>query len=114
MRNRPFDVTTFGNAIVDIINPTDFDFLNKNSLVPGSMNLVTQDESKYLISQCIPKEIISGGSAANTAVGIASFGGKPAFVGKVKNDKHGKIFDESLSKAGVTFESDKSQQYREV
>ncbi|MBL42980.1 MAG: adenosine kinase [Rhodospirillaceae bacterium] len=110
MKNKTFDVITFGNAIVDIINPTEYDFLKKNSLVPGSMNLVSQDEAKNLLLQCEPKEIISGGSAANTAVGIASFGGNPAFIGKVKNDKFGKIFADSLNSSGVTFKSLKSSE----
>ncbi|PPR79732.1 MAG: 5-dehydro-2-deoxygluconokinase [Alphaproteobacteria bacterium MarineAlpha2_Bin1] len=110
MKNKTFDVVTIGNAIVDIINPTGFNFLQKNSLVPGSMNLVSQSESKNLLSQCEPKEIISGGSAANTAVGIASFGGKPVFIGKVKNDKYGNIFSKSLNNSGVMFKSIKSSE----
>ena len=108
MKKKTYDVTTFGNAIVDIVNPTDFNFLKNNSLVPGSMNLVTADESKKLLSQSSPKEIISGGSAANTAVGIASFGGKPVFIGKVKNDDYGNLFSKSLHEAGVTFNTNKS------
>ncbi|MAR79389.1 MAG: adenosine kinase [Rhodospirillaceae bacterium] len=108
MKKKTYDVTTFGNAIVDIVNPTDFNFLKNNSLVPGSMNLVTAEESKKLISQSQPKDIISGGSAANTAVGIASFGGKPAFVGKVKNDEYGNLFAKSLIESGVAFNTIKS------
>ncbi len=110
MKNKTYDVVTFGNAIVDIVNPTEFEFLKKNSLVPGSMNLVSQEESNHLLSQCKPKEIISGGSAANTAVGIASFGGKPAFIGKVKNDEYGHIFSKSLNSEGVIFNSIKSSE----
>ena len=108
MEKKTYDVTTFGNAIVDIVNPTDFNFLKNNSLVPGSMNLVTAEESKKLISQSSPKDIISGGSAANTAVGIASFGGKPAFVGKVKDDEYGNLFAKSLIETGVDFNTIKS------
>ena len=107
MKKKTYDVTTFGNAIVDIVNPTDFNFLKNNSLVPGSMNLVTADESRKLLSQSSPKEIISGGSAANTAVGIASFGGKPVFIGKVKNDDYGNLFSKSLHEAGVIFDTNK-------
>ena len=108
MKKKTYDVTTIGNAIVDIVNPTDFNFLKNNSLVPGSMNLVSEAESKKLLSQSNPKEIISGGSAANTAVGIASFGGKPVFIGKVKNDEYGNLFSKSLQDAGVTFNTNKS------
>ncbi len=108
MKKKNYDVITFGNAIVDIVNPTDFNFLKNNSLVPGSMNLVTEEQSKKLLSQTNPKNIISGGSAANTAVGIASFGGKPAFIGKVKNDEYGNLFSNSLIEAGVTFNTCKS------
>ena len=101
------DVVSIGNAIVDIVNPIDFNFLKVNKLVPGSMNLVDENKSKNLLSQINPnKEIISGGSAANTAVGISSFGGKAAFIVKVKNDQYGNLFKKELDYMNVFFDTE--------
>jgi Sugar kinases, ribokinase family len=101
------DVVSIGNAIVDIVNPIDFSFLKKNKLVPGSMNLLDDNKSKKLLSQINPnKEIISGGSAANTAVGISSFGGKAAFIGKVKDDQYGNFFKKDLDYMNVSFDTE--------
>lgn len=107
MKNFFYDVLTVGNAIVDIINPTEFSFLTKHSLVSGSMNLINENESDLLLKDANPKDQIAGGSAANTAVGIASFGGSAKFIGKVKNDSLGKIFEKSLELANVNFDTPK-------
>ena len=72
MTTHSFDVVTVGNAIVDLINPTDFDFLDKHGLVPGSMTLIDKNQSKNLLKELDVENYSSGGSAANTAVGVAT------------------------------------------
>ena len=78
------DVTTIGNAIVDIIAQCNDSFLEEFKIIKSSMDLIDEERSKTLFDNLKTTTIVSGGSAANTAVGIASFGSKAAFIGKVK------------------------------
>ena len=100
-----FDVVAFGNAIVDILARVDDVFLQENSLQKGIMTLIDADTAERLYAKATGGVTCSGGSAANTAAGIASLGGKPAFIGKVADDPLGEIFARDIRRAGVFFET---------
>lgn len=100
-----FDVLGIGNAIVDVIARTDDDFLVAQKMQKGGMALIDEARAKAIYEAMGPAMQISGGSAANTIAGIASFGARAAFVGKVKDDEVGRIFRHDITKAGVTFDT---------
>lgn len=102
---KTFDVLTIGNAIVDVIATVDNDFVARENLVKGSMNLIDEPRAEQLYAAMPNATEHSGGSAGNTAAGVASFGGKAAYFGKVKNDQLGAIFRHDLNAIGVNFES---------
>ena len=99
------DVLTIGNAIVDVIAKVDDGFVQKNGLVKGSMNLIDEARAEELYASMGPASEISGGSAGNTAAGVASFGGKAAYFGKVKADQLGSIYAHDMRGQGVQFKS---------
>src|SRR3954452_21404340 len=99
------DVLTFGNAIVDVLATSDEATLERFSLDKGSMRLCTEDEAAAIYEAMGPAVEKSGGSAANTAVGVASLGGSAAFIGKVRNDQLGEVFAHDIRAAGVGFAS---------
>jgi sugar/nucleoside kinase (ribokinase family) len=101
----PIDVLTIGNAIVDVLARVEESFLEKNSLVKASMRLIDEPEAHRLYELVGPSVIISGGSAANTAAGISSLGGRAAFIGKVRNDQLGEFFTHDIRATGVIFEA---------
>lgn len=104
MADARFDVLTIGNAIVDVIAPIDRDFLLREGMSEGIMHLVDAERSAYLYDRMpAEKRQISGGSAANTAAGVASLGGRAAFVGKVADDDLGDIFADDLHRIGVHY-----------
>ncbi len=98
-----FDVLTVGNAIVDIIARCDDDFLTDNAIIKGAMNLIDAERAELLYSRMGPAVEASGGSAGNTAAGIASFGGRAAYFGKVAKDQLGEIFTHDIHAQGVHF-----------
>ena len=100
-----YDVTAIGNAIVDIIGRCDDAFLAQHGAPKGHMRLVDAATISTLYDAMGPAIEISGGSAANTMVGIASLGGRTAFIGKVAGDAFGKIFRHDITAAGVAFET---------
>lgn len=100
-----FDVLTIGNAIVDILARCEEDFLTNNAIIKGAMNLIDAERAESLYSLMGPAIEASGGSAGNTAAGVASFGGKAAFFGKVANDQLGTIFRHDIHAQGVHFET---------
>ncbi len=101
--NARFDVLGIGNAIVDVIAPAEDDFLLAHALHKGGMTLIDHETSARLYGAMGPATIMSGGSAANTMVGIASLGGSAAFIGKVRDDEAGRAFHHDIQAAGVTF-----------
>jgi sugar/nucleoside kinase (ribokinase family) len=104
MPDHRFDVLTIGNAIVDVIAPADDGFLEAEGMDRGIMHLVDAERSAYLYDRMpVEKRQISGGSAANTAAGVASLGGAAAFVGKVAADPLGEVFAEDLHRLGVNY-----------
>ena len=100
-----YDVAAIGNAIVDVIAPADDAFLTANSLQKGAMMLVDEDQSKALYGRMQAGIEASGGSAGNTIAGVASFGGKAAFMGKVADDKLGEVFAHDMRAIGARFEN---------
>ncbi|PZU82604.1 MAG: adenosine kinase [Shinella sp.] len=100
-----FDVLTVGNAIVDIISRCEDRFLIDNEITKGAMNLIDADRAEKLYGLMGPAVEASGGSAGNTAAGIASFGGKAAYFGKVADDQLGQIFKHDIRAQGVHFET---------
>ena len=97
------DVVGIGNAIVDIIAHCDDAFLTRHGQRKGSMQLVDGATVARLYESMGPAVEISGGSVANTMVGIASFGGKAGFIGKTAKDQFGQVFSHDIRSAGVTF-----------
>ncbi|MGE6739600.1 adenosine kinase [Allorhizobium pseudoryzae] len=100
-----FDVLTIGNAIVDILSRCEDDFLSRNGIIKGAMNLIDAERAELLYSLMGPAHEASGGSAGNTAAGVASFGGRAAYVGKVAQDELGKIFQHDIRAQGVHYET---------
>jgi sugar/nucleoside kinase (ribokinase family) len=100
-----FDVLGIGNAIVDVIARTEDDFLVRQSMRKGAMQLIDEARAQTIYDAMGPAVEISGGSAANTIVGVASLGGRGAFVGKVKDDELGRVFAHDIRAAGVDFDT---------
>lgn len=100
-----FDVLTIGNAIVDILARCEDDFLEQNGIIKGAMNLIDADRAELLYSLMGPAHEASGGSAGNTAAGVANFGGRAAYFGKVAQDELGKIFQHDIRAQGVHYET---------
>jgi sugar/nucleoside kinase (ribokinase family) len=98
-----FDVLGIGNAIVDVLARTDDDFLARQKMHKGAMQLIDETQAARIYDAMGPAVEVSGGSAANTIVGAASFGARTAFVGKVKDDELGGVFAHDIRAAGVTF-----------
>ncbi|MES1179639.1 MAG: adenosine kinase, partial [Hyphomicrobium sp.] len=103
MPGSEFDVVVIGNAIVDIIGRCDDAFLDRHKTPKGHMSLVDPERINTLYAAMGPAVEISGGSAANTVVGVASLGGRAAFIGKVAEDEFGRIFRHDIRASGVTF-----------
>lgn len=99
------DVVGIGNAIVDIIGRCDDAYLAKIGAPKGGMRLVEADDIAGIYRTMGPAVEISGGSAANTIAGVASFGGRAAFMGKIADDEFGRIFTHDIRAIGVTFNS---------
>ena len=92
-----------GNAIVDVICKVEENFITKNKLTKSTMKLVDETEFKKLLSNLKIKETISGGSVANSIVGLAQLGNKVGFIGKVSDDALGNKYEEGLKKENVQF-----------
>ncbi|MES2904522.1 MAG: adenosine kinase [Pseudomonadota bacterium] len=97
------DVLCIGNAIVDVIADADDAFLSAQKLDKGSMRLIDEAEAVRLYGEMKPGREISGGSAGNTAAGLASLGLKAGFIGQVANDELGDIYRHDVESLGVDF-----------
>ncbi|MEO9223539.1 MAG: adenosine kinase [Acidimicrobiales bacterium] len=95
------DVVTVGNAVVDVIATTTDDFLAKHGLTKGAMGLIPVADAEKLYGEMGPGTEVSGGSAGNTAAGVASLGGTVGFIGKVRDDQLGAVYAHDLGAAGV-------------
>jgi sugar/nucleoside kinase (ribokinase family) len=98
-----YDVVAVGNAIVDVISPADDAFLDAEGLPKGGMSLIDQDRADALYGRMGPGMETSGGSAANTVAGVASFGGKAGYIGKVADDQLGAVFQHDIKSIGVAY-----------
>jgi sugar/nucleoside kinase (ribokinase family) len=103
MSGLQYDVLGLGNAIVDVIARTDDDFLARENLNKGGMMLIDEARALSLYEVMGAGTVISGGSAANTIVGVASFGARAAFIGKVRADDPGHAFAHDIRAMGVHF-----------
>lgn len=106
MPGRDLDVVAVGNAIVDVLAHAADDKLRQLDLVKGSMTLVDSAVAATVYSAMGPGTEVSGGGAANTAVGVASFGGRASFIGKTAGDQLGQVFAHDITAAGVGFAVD--------
>ena len=104
MKNSKVEICFIGNAIVDILSKISNETLNKLEIPKGSMQLVDEEYSDKILKYIKDPSIISGGSAANTAVGFKSFGGICSFIGQIGNDKFGDLFSKDLNNSGVLFQ----------
>lgn len=99
----PLDVLTIGNAIVDVLARAEDDFLATHAMNKGGMALIDEPRAEQVYGAMGPGTEISGGSAANTAVGVASLGARAGFIGKVKADGLGTVFGHDIRAAGVAY-----------
>ncbi|MBZ6077036.1 adenosine kinase [Microvirga puerhi] len=104
MSSSRIDVLTLGNAIVDVLAHTDEAFLVKKKVHKGAMQLIDEARAEELFGDMGPAIVVSGGSAANTAAGVASLGVKAGFIGKVKNDETGRHFAHDLKAIDVHYD----------
>jgi sugar/nucleoside kinase (ribokinase family) len=92
-----------GNAIVDVICKVDDEFLTKNDLAKSNMKLIDETEFKKLLGNLKIEETVSGGSVANSIVGLSQLGNKVGFIGKVSDDDLGQRYEEGLKKEEVEY-----------
>src|SRR5262245_44326490 len=100
-----YDVLGIGNAIVDVIARAEDDFLVKQGMHKGTMALIDEARAQAIYAAMGPAVESSGGSAANTIVGVAGFGARASFVGKVRNDDLGRTFAHDIRAANVAFDT---------
>jgi sugar/nucleoside kinase (ribokinase family) len=101
--SQKIDVLGLGNSLIDIIALTDDAYLVRQDMAKGAMTLIDEDRAEALYAARENPQIISGGSAANTIVGVASFGVSAAYIGKVKQDELGEAFGRDLRATGVAY-----------
>ena len=99
------DVVGIGNAIVDVLVQTEDSFLQEHSLQKGGMALIDEAQAEALYQASGPGQETSGGSVANTMVGIAQLGGRTGFIGRVRDDQLGTIFSHDIRAVGARFET---------
>ena len=99
------DVVGIGNAIVDVLVQTDDSFISDNGLQKGGMALINEQQAETLYKASGPGLETSGGSVANTMVGIAQLGGRAGFIGRVRDDQLGTIFSHDIRSVGARFET---------
>jgi len=96
-------VIGIGNAIIDVVGKVDDNFIKQNQLLKSSMKLINQTELKKLLSSIKIEKKISGGSVANSMVGLSYLGNKVGFIGKVSDDDLGESYEKDLTGQKVTF-----------
>ena len=89
---KQFDLLGIGNSVVDVLYEVDEEFIKKNNLQKSVMTLIDEEKAEKFYSQLKQGVEVAGGSVANSTVGFASLTGKPAFIGKIKDDNLGKVF----------------------
>ena len=96
-------VLGIGNAIIDVICKVDDEYLKKNNLTKSTMKLVNEKEFKSLTSNLKIQETVSGGSVANSIVGLSQLNNQVGFIGKINNDEFGNKYEDGLKKENVQF-----------
>jgi sugar/nucleoside kinase (ribokinase family) len=104
------DVLGLGNSLIDIIAYADDAYLGAQEMLKGAMTLIDEDRAEALYAARVDPSIVSGGSAANTIVGVASLGVSSAYIGKVKNDPLGEVFGRDIRATGVGFSTAPAEQ----
>lgn len=99
----PLDVVAIGHAIVDVLVSAPDDLPGRQGMEKGTMTLIDEDRAETVYAAMGSGTEVSGGSAANTAAGVAAFGGAAAFAGKVRSDQLGEVFGHDIRAAGVEF-----------
>src|ERR1700704_6771936 len=105
MTSAKYDVLGIGNAIFDVLVRTDEGFLAAHGMTKGGMALIDEARAASIYQDMGPAVEMSGGSAANTIVGVANLGARAAYVGKVKDDQIGRLYSHDIRAAGVAFET---------
>src|SRR3979409_601005 len=105
MTSAKYDVLGIGNAIFDVLVQTDESFLGRHGMTKGGMTLIDEARALSIYRDMGPATEMSGGSAANTIVGVANLGARAAYVGKVRDDQIGKLYTHDIRAAGVAFET---------
>jgi sugar/nucleoside kinase (ribokinase family) len=105
MTSAKYDVLGIGNAIFDVLVQTDEKFLADHGMAKGGMALIDEARALSIYRDMGPATEMSGGSAANTIVGIANLGARAAYVGKVRDDQIGRLYTHDIRAAGVAFET---------
>jgi adenosine kinase len=105
MASAKYDVLGIGNAIFDVLVQTDEGFLAAHGMTKGGMSLIDEARAAEIYRDMGPAVEMSGGSAANTIVGLANLGARAAYVGKVRDDQIGRLFTHDIRAAGVVFET---------
>ena len=103
MADAKYDVLGIGNAIFDVLVQTDEGFLKRHGMTKGGMALIDEARATAIYQDMGPATEMSGGSAANTIVGVANLGARAAYVGKVKDDQIGRLYSHDIRAAGVAF-----------
>lgn len=102
---KSIDVVAIGNAIVDVIARQDDTFLEAEGIEKGAMTLIDTARAEQLYQAMGPGTEMSGGSAANTAAGLAALGSRAAYIGKVASDQLGEVFRHDITAQGVSFQT---------
>jgi adenosine kinase len=105
MTSAKYDVLGIGNAIFDVLVRADEDFLASHGMTKGGMALIDEARAAAIYRDMGPATEMSGGSAANTIVGVASLGARAAYIGKVRDDQIGRLYTHDIRAAGVAFET---------
>src|SRR3979411_54888 len=105
MTSAKYDVLGIGNAIFDVLVQTDEGFLGRHGMTKGGMALIDEARAASIYRDMGPAIEMSGGSAANTIVGVANLGARAAYVGKVRDDQIGRLYTHDIRAAGVAFET---------
>src|SRR6478752_2415682 len=105
MADAKYDVLGIGNAIFDVLVQTDEGFLGRHGMTKGGMALIDEARATSIYGDMGPATEMSGGSAANTIVGVANLGARAAYVGKVRDDQIGTLYSHDIRAAGVAYET---------
>lgn len=100
-----YDIIGIGNAIVDVLAQAEDSFLDEEGLSKGGMALIDAEQANALYEKMGPAREVSGGSVANSCAGVASFGGRVAYVGRVSADQLGEVFAHDIRATGVHFDT---------